>query len=64
MVFREVNKVLRKNGWSVVRIHGSHYQYAHSCYGNCITVPNHGSKDISVGVLKNLEKGTGLSFIR
>jgi predicted RNA binding protein YcfA (HicA-like mRNA interferase family) len=64
MVFREVDSILRKNGWYVVRIKGSHHQYAHSNYGHCVTATNHGSKDLSLLVLKNLQKGTGLSFRR
>lgn len=62
MVFKEVDKLLRKKNWYVVRIRGSHYQYGHTDCNYCITVPNHGKSDLSMGVLKNIEKGTGLSL--
>ncbi len=62
MVFKEVNKILCKNGWYNIRTKGSHYQYKHSNFPSCVTVPNHGSKEISIGVIKNLEKATGLSL--
>ena len=62
MVFRDVAKLLRKNGWELARINGSHHQYKHTGNPYVATVPNHGNKDIIIGVIKSLEKGTGLSF--
>jgi len=62
MTFREVDKILRKNGWKCIRINGSHHQYQKNNAGPTVTVPNHKGRDISIGVLKNLERGTGLSF--
>lgn len=62
MVFKDMDKLLRKNNWYVVRIKGSHYQYRHHDFNYCVTVPNHGKSDLSMCVLKNIEKGTGLSF--
>lgn len=63
MVFKDIKRVLVSNGWRVVRINGSHYQFSHPDYpGRVVTVPNHGKKDISLAVLKNIERGTGLSL--
>ena len=63
MVFREVERKLRANGWDVVRIKGSHYQFGHPDKPGVVTVPYHGNKkDISRAVLKNIEEGTGLSL--
>ncbi|EOS69434.1 hypothetical protein C818_02606 [Lachnospiraceae bacterium MD308] len=62
MVFKKIDKLLRKNNWYVARVKGSHYQYKHADYNYCITVPNHGKSDLSIGVLKNIEEKTGLSF--
>lgn len=61
MYFREVKKVLEKNGWVLVRTTGSHFQYKHSS-GKMVTVPCHAGKDISIGTLKSISKYTGLSF--
>ena len=64
MVFKDIKKVLLANGWTVVRINGSHYQFANiNNPGYVVTVPHHGKKDISRVVLKNIEKGTGLSLL-
>ena len=63
MGFKEINRKLESNGWRVIRINGSHFQYAHPDYsGKVVTVPNHGKRDISIGIVKNIEKGTGLSL--
>lgn len=64
MTFRKVKKILTKNGWSLVRTKGSHAQFKKTGMNFVATVPNHGGKDISIGVLKQLEKGTGLSLIK
>ena len=60
--FKKIEKTLFTNGWRCVRINGSHYQYKHPDISGTITVPNHNGKDLSIGVVKNLEKLTGLSF--
>lgn len=62
MVFKQVEKIIRADGWKLVRITGSHYQYEKAGYESTIEVPNHNEKDLSAGVMKNLEKITGLSF--
>lgn len=62
--FRKIEKKIVANGWYLIRVCGSHYQYKHSAISETITVPNHGSKDISIGVVHNLEKVTGLSLSR
>lgn len=62
MNFNKVEKLLKKNGWIHVRTTGSHFQFKKVGVNFVATVPNHGNKDLSIGVLKNLEKGTGLSI--
>lgn len=63
MTFKEADKILRNNGWQVVRVKGSHYQYKKAGVDFLATLPYHTGKDLSIGVLKKLEKGTGLSFL-
>ncbi len=60
MSFRQIEKVITKDGWKLVRVMGSHYQYKKQNYDHTAVIPNHGSKDVSIGVIKNLEKITGL----
>ena len=63
MRFKDIDKVLRKNGWFVVRVSkSSHYQYRREGSENLVTVPNHGSKDISKGTLGSIERQSGLVF--
>lgn len=64
MAFREVEKLLIADGWFLVRICGSHYQYKKIGISYTATVPNHAGRDISINVLKDLEKKTGLSLRR
>lgn len=65
MEARKAEKILKKNGYVSIRgkKSGSHRQYGKP---GCptVTIPFHGSKDLTIGVLKSLEKQTGLSFRR
>lgn len=64
MKAREVIRVLKSNGWYEVRVKGSHHQFANPEFSYVVTVPVHAGKDISIGVLRSIEVGTGLSFVR
>lgn len=54
---KDLVNLLKKNGWEVSRIHGSHYVLEKD--GRIETVPVHG-KDISTGLLNAILKRTGL----
>ena len=41
MKFREMESLLLKDGWLLVDIRGSHYQYKHPSKSGKVTVPNH-----------------------
>ena len=62
--FKTIEKIIVANGWFLVRVNGSHYQYKHPNNIHTITIPNHNGKDLSIGVIHNLEKTTGLSLRR
>lgn len=62
MRYREVVKVLQKNGWFPVRQKGSHVQFGHKDFRYCVTVVNHNGKDIAKGTLDQIAEATGLSF--
>ena len=64
MRYREVKRALLKAGWSEVRQKGSHHQFAHPDKNYVVTVPEHAGQEISIGVLKNIKEGTGLSLCR
>lgn len=54
MTFKELDKLLKNNGWVLVRSKGSHFQYQHKEHPNTIAVPNHGGKDIKKGTLNSI----------
>ncbi len=62
MVYKDIDKKLRKNGWVKVRRNGSHNIYKHEGFSVSISVPDHGKESISTGVIKSLERDTGLSL--
>ena len=55
MKFREIEKILKQNGWELIDIKGSHYQYKHPT----VTIPNH-NKAIKPLTLKSILKQAGL----
>lgn len=64
MKFREIEKILRSNNWKLVRVTGSHHQFRKVGIPYAVVVPNHNGKDLSIGVVKDLEKKIGISLRR
>lgn len=60
MRFRELDKLLRKDGWYEVNQVGSHHQYKHPIKPGKVTVPEHSGKDININVAKSIMKQAGL----
>lgn len=60
MTVREVEKLLRKDGWVCVATVGSHKQFTHPTKPGKVTVPQH-SGDIHLGTLKSILRQAGLS---
>lgn len=56
----EAIKILKKNGWVLIRIKGSHYVM--DKLNRTVVVPFHSSKDLGIGLLKNIEKTTGVKL--
>lgn len=54
---KDLLKLLKQNGWKVVRINGSHHVLQKN--GKTTVVPIHG-KDVPIGLLNNILKETGL----
>jgi len=55
---KELVKQMQKNGWLIDRIHGSHYVMKKG--ENTEIVPVHGNRDLPEGLLKSIQKRTGL----
>lgn len=62
--FRTIEKKVTADGWILVRITGSHFQFKKEGNPKTVVIPNHGGRSISLGVLRQLEKITGLSLRR
>lgn len=58
---REVISLLKKNGWILVDVTGSHHQFKHPSKKGKVTV-KHPDKDIPRRTLDSIEKQSGLKF--
>lgn len=59
MAFKQIEKILKENGWKLKSIVGSHYQYTHPEKGGKVTVPHH-KGDIPPKTLSSILKQAGL----
>lgn len=59
MRFREMQKTLLDDGWQLVDVSGSHYQYKHPTKPGKVTVPNHRG-DTPQRVVNSILKQAGL----
>ena len=57
---RKLLRELRKAGWRVKRIRGSHYHLQHKDYKHVVTVP-HPKKDLPKGLVKAIRKQAKLN---
>ena len=63
MRFREIEKILFKDGWYQVKQKGSHHQYKHPNKPGKVTIPEHG-KDVHVDVVKSIMKQANIEFYK
>jgi predicted RNA binding protein YcfA (HicA-like mRNA interferase family) len=56
---RNIIKLLEKDGWKIVAIKGSHYQYKQLIKPGRVTVP-HPKKDLPKGTVLSILKQAGL----
>jgi len=54
----EIIKRLKKDGWFLCNVRGSHHQYKHPQKKRRVTVP-HPKKDFPIGTYKNICKQAG-----
>lgn len=59
MSFKELERILLNDGWYLVHVRGSHYQYKHKYKSGKITIPMH-NKDINIKTLNSILKQAGL----
>lgn len=56
MKFKELIKLIEKDGWYLVRTKGSHRQFHHLNKSGTVTVAGKESLDIPIGTLKSILK--------
>ncbi|MDA8931048.1 type II toxin-antitoxin system HicA family toxin [Flavobacteriaceae bacterium] len=54
-------KLIKEEGWQLVRIRGSHHHYKHPSRSGLVTVP-HPKKDIPIGTVKSILKQAGIKI--
>ena len=59
MTGKQVLDLLKKNGWVLDRIHGSHHVMVKDGFPP-LSVPVHGPKDLKTGTLHSILKTAGL----
>ncbi|WP_374685546.1 type II toxin-antitoxin system HicA family toxin [Promineifilum sp.] len=55
---REIIARLKRDGWEVVHIKGSHYHFKHPSKPGRVTVP-HPKRDLPVGTLRSIFRQAG-----
>jgi predicted RNA binding protein YcfA (HicA-like mRNA interferase family) len=56
----ELLRLLRKDGWEIVRQKGSHVMMEHPEKDGQLIVPDHGSKEVKTGLMNDILKQAGL----
>jgi len=56
-----VIKLLKADGWSEIRVTGSHHHFRHPTKPGLVTVP-HPKRDLPVGTLRSIEKQSGVKL--
>lgn len=59
MTSNDLIKILKKDGWYLDRVVGSHHHFKHKSKKGVVTVP-HPRKDLLVGTLNSILKQAGL----
>lgn len=57
---KDILKRLQAQGWTLVRIHGSHHILSKD--GKAVPVPVHGTKDVGAGLLASIARQTGVKL--
>jgi predicted RNA binding protein YcfA (HicA-like mRNA interferase family) len=58
---KEFAKAVKKNGWQLARINGSHHIFVKAGCRERIVIPIHANRPLKVGLLKAQMKIAGLS---
>lgn len=59
MKFREIEKIIKDDGWQFKSAKGSHYSYIHPAKPGKVTIPHHNG-DLDPRTIKSILKQAGL----
>ena len=62
MKIRDVLARLDKDGWTLIRVTGSHWILKHPVKSGIVVVAGHPGKDIAPGTLKSVSRQAGLDL--
>ena len=57
----DIIRALKTDGWYLVRVAGSHHQFAHDSKPGIVTV-QHPRKDVPIGTIKSIERQSGVTL--
>ena len=60
MKYREILRLLERDGWMLDRTRGSHAQYRHPVKAGTVTVAGKPGKDVPEGTAKSILRQAGL----
>ena len=59
--FKEIEKIIKMDGWVLCDIAGSHYQYIHPSKPGKVTIPRHNKpKDLAPKTISSILRQAGL----
>ncbi|MBP8000557.1 MAG: type II toxin-antitoxin system HicA family toxin [Chloroflexi bacterium] len=61
MTSRDVITRLKKDGWELIHVRGSHHQFVHPAKPGRVTVP-HPKRDLPMGTLRSIFKQAGWNW--
>jgi len=59
MKFQEIERTIKKDGWKLKAVCGSHYQYVHASKSGKVTIPHHDG-DIAPVIIKSILRQAGI----
>ena len=59
MKFLEIERMIKKDGWTLKAVKGSHYQYVHVSKNGKVTIPYH-TGDIAPVIIKSILRQAGI----
>ncbi|MCL1893004.1 MAG: type II toxin-antitoxin system HicA family toxin [Holophagaceae bacterium] len=60
MNFKELEKIIKADGWTLKEVDGSHYHYKHPSKKGKVTIPNHGSRDLNIKTIRSVLRQAGM----